>query len=73
MITWIPIKEAAELCGVSRRSIYNWIKSNKINYTRIAGGNIRIDKESLILTDTQINIINAQRKNQHQIKQRKFL
>lgn len=38
----VSIMKAGELVGVSRRTIYNWIASGKIEYVRTAGGNIRI-------------------------------
>ena len=38
----ISIMKACELVGVSRRTIYNWIASGKIEYVRTAGGSVRI-------------------------------
>jgi hypothetical protein len=32
---------------VSRRTIYNWIASNKIQYVRTAGGSVRIFVDTL--------------------------
>lgn len=43
----ISINRAVELVGVSRRTIYNWIQTNKVDYIRTAGGSIRIIKETL--------------------------
>jgi len=43
----ITIAHACHLAGVSRRTIYNWIKGNKVDYTRVASGNIRIVRDSL--------------------------
>ena len=37
----VSIPRACELVGVSRRTIYNWIASGKIQYIRTAGGSIR--------------------------------
>ena len=34
----ISIMKACELVGVSRRTIYNWLSSGKIEYVRTAGG-----------------------------------
>jgi excisionase family DNA binding protein len=34
----ISIMKACELVGVSRRTIYNWLSSGKIEYIRTAGG-----------------------------------
>jgi excisionase family DNA binding protein len=33
--------------GVSRRTIYNWIASGKIQYVRTAGGSVRIFADTL--------------------------
>ena len=43
----IPIMKACELVGVSRRTIYNWLASGKIEYIRTAGGSVRIFVDSL--------------------------
>ena len=37
----ISIMKACELVGVSRRTIYNWLSSGKIEYVRTAGGSVR--------------------------------
>jgi excisionase family DNA binding protein len=33
--------------GVSRRTIYNWISSGKVEYIRTAGGSVRIFTDTL--------------------------
>ena len=43
----VSIPRACELVGVSRRTIYNWIASGKIQYVRTAGGSIRIFVDTL--------------------------
>ena len=43
----ISIMKACDLVGVSRRTIYNWIASNKIEYVRTAGGSVRIFVDTL--------------------------
>ena len=43
----ISIMKACELVGVSRRTIYNWIASGKIEYVRTAGGSVRIFIDTL--------------------------
>ena len=43
----ISIMKACELVGVSRRTIYNWINSGKVEYVRTAGGSVRIFADSL--------------------------
>ena len=39
--------KACELVGVSRRTIYNWLASAKIEYVRTAGGSVRIFVDTL--------------------------
>ena len=43
----ISIMEACKLAGVSRRTIYNWLSSGKIDYIRTAGGSVRIFVDTL--------------------------
>ena len=43
----ISIMKACALVGVSRRTIYNWIASGKIQYVRTAGGSVRIFADTL--------------------------
>jgi len=43
----VSIPRACELVGVSRRTIYNWIASGKIQYVRTAGGSVRIFADTL--------------------------
>ena len=43
----ISINEACELVGVSRRAIYYWLSSGKIEYVRTAGGSVRIVVDTL--------------------------
>ena len=43
----LSIMKACELVGVSRRTIYNWISSGKVEYVRTAGGSMRIFADSL--------------------------
>lgn len=43
----VSIMKACEIVSVSRRTIYNWIASGKIEYCRTAGGSIRIYADSL--------------------------
>ena len=39
--------KACALVDVSRRTIYNWIESGKIDYVRTAGGSVRIFVDTL--------------------------
>lgn len=43
----VTIPKAGKLTGVSRRTIYNWLKSGKLQFVRTAGGSIRIFEDSL--------------------------
>ena len=43
----ISIMKACDLVGVSRRTIYNWIASGKVEYVRTAGGAVRIFVDTL--------------------------
>ncbi|HWP99384.1 MAG TPA: excisionase family DNA-binding protein [Vicinamibacterales bacterium] len=43
----ISIMKACELVGVSRRTIYNWMASGKVEYVRTAGGSVRIFVDTL--------------------------
>ena len=43
----ISIMKACTLVGVSRRTIYNWIASGKVQYVRTAGGSVRIFVDTL--------------------------
>ena len=44
----VSIMKACEMVGVSRRTIYNWIAANKVEYLRTAGGSIRIFVDTLV-------------------------
>lgn len=43
----ISIMKAAELTGVSRRTIYNWLDAGHLEYIRTAGGRVRIFVDTL--------------------------
>jgi excisionase family DNA binding protein len=43
----VSIIRAAQLVGVSRRTIYNWLAAGKLEYVRTAGGSVRIFVDSL--------------------------
>jgi excisionase family DNA binding protein len=43
----VSLMKACELVGCSRRTIYNWIAANKVEYIRTAGGSIRIFVDTL--------------------------
>lgn len=43
----VTIKQAQERAGVSRRTIYNWMDSGKIQFVRTAGGHRRIFEDTL--------------------------
>jgi excisionase family DNA binding protein len=43
----VTIMQACAVVGVTRRTIYNWIALGKVEYTRTAGGHIRIFSDTL--------------------------
>jgi len=43
----VSIPRACDVVGVSRRTIYNWITSGKVQYVRTAGGSVRIFADTL--------------------------
>lgn len=43
----LSIMKACEVVGVSRRTIYNWLKADKLEYVRTAGGSVRIYADTL--------------------------
>lgn len=43
----VSIPMACDVVGVSRRTIYNWISSGKVQYVRTAGGSVRIFEDTL--------------------------
>jgi excisionase family DNA binding protein len=43
----VTITEAQARAGVSRRTIYNWLRAGKVEFTRTAGGSVRIVLASL--------------------------
>jgi excisionase family DNA binding protein len=43
----ISIMKACQLVDVSRRTIYKWLSSGKIEYVRTAGGSVRIFVDTL--------------------------
>jgi excisionase family DNA binding protein len=47
----VTIRHAAEVVGVTRRTIYRWIEREKVHSLRIASGQWRVCKESLFLYD----------------------
>lgn len=43
----VSVMRAGELAGVSRRTIYNWMNSGKVEWFRTAGGSRRIYTDTL--------------------------
>lgn len=55
----ISIQQATEIAGVSRRTIYNWITAERIDYCRTVSGSIRIVEDTLFRkTDEPAKISN---------------
>lgn len=48
----VTILKSCDLAGVSRRTIYNWLRDGKLEYVRTAGGSIRIYVDSLFRSRT---------------------
>ncbi len=44
---WVTIAQACGIAGVSRRTIYNWLKAGRLVVQRTAGGAVRIERTSL--------------------------
>jgi excisionase family DNA binding protein len=44
----LSTKQAAELLNVSRRTILNWIESDKIPYVKLPGGDYRVPLAGLL-------------------------
>lgn len=43
----LNVNQAADAAGVSRRTIYNWLRAGKLEFVRTAGGSLRIFSYSL--------------------------
>jgi excisionase family DNA binding protein len=43
----VTIMKACELACVSRRTMYNWLGSGKLEFVRTVGGSVRIYADSL--------------------------
>jgi excisionase family DNA binding protein len=43
----VSILQACDLVHVSRRTIYNWMETGKVEYVRTAGGSVRIFEDTL--------------------------
>lgn len=48
MSTFVSIRQASTIAGVSRRTIYHWLEAGKLTLYRNAGGGIRIIRSELI-------------------------
>lgn len=47
LVRTVTIQKACEIATVSRRTIYNWMASGKVEFVRNAGGRVRIVESSL--------------------------
>lgn len=43
----VSLMQACDIIGVSRRTLYNWIQDNKVDWVRTASGSIRIVEDTL--------------------------
>jgi len=39
---------AAEILGISKRTLYNWIRQDKIEYVRLPNGHYRIPQSAIL-------------------------
>ncbi len=62
----VSIMQAMKIVGVSRRTIYNWLDANKIEYVRTAGGSIRIFRETLFRRESPNEQISPKTNNERQ-------
>ena len=46
---YVNVKQAMEIAGVSRRTIYNWMEQGKLRTVRTPSGRPRIDPASLFV------------------------
>lgn len=44
---WATVSQAARIAGVSRRTIFEWIRGGKVELVRTPGGHARINPRSL--------------------------
>lgn len=47
----LTIQQAARRVRVTRNTIYNWMRTNKVEWRRLAGGGVRIFADTLVQTD----------------------
>lgn len=43
----VTVRGACQIALVSRRTIWNWIKANKVQWCRVPGGGVRVYVDSL--------------------------
>ena len=48
---FVSVRQACEVAGVSRRTIYNWYAAGRLETQRTPGGNLRIRVGSLTRRD----------------------
>jgi len=48
---WVTINRAMKMVGVSRSTIYKWLSDGKLDTARTAGGQVRINPQSLVKKD----------------------
>lgn len=55
----VNIMQAAEIAGVSRRCIYNWMRGGKLPFIRTVGGQVRIERTHLFRPATSQTEVTA--------------
>lgn len=57
----LSVAQACTEAGVSRRTIYNWVRADKVRHTRTAGGSLRIYADSLFMDETRSEVVRQTR------------
>ena len=45
---WICVKEVMKIAGVSRSTVYNWLREQKLTIMRTPGGRVRVLETSIL-------------------------
>lgn len=60
-MVWLTVDGARAVVGVSRRTIYNWLRDGRLTTKRTAGGSLRILERSL-WRETTIKVLRGGRR-----------
>ena len=53
----LTVKQASDVAGVSRRTLYNWMDAHKVQFIRTAGGKRRIFQDTLFRDGNVPNVL----------------